>query len=114
MALSIDTVFVWVSDIDRSLPWYRGLGVEAGPRHGTWQAMVTEGGTRFGLHQGDRKRGEPTAALAFGVPDLEAEMERLAELGIDPMDAEVTDTGAARFITYGDPDGNEVQLLQRR
>ena len=24
------------------------------------------------------------------------------------------DTGAARFITYCDPDGNEIQLLERR
>lgn len=114
MAFTIDTVFVWVSDIDRSVTWYRELGVEAGPRHGTWQTMVTEGGTRFGLHQGERQRDEPTAAIAFGVPDLYAEMARLSEAGIDPADTEVTDTGAARFITYRDPDGNEVQLLQRR
>ncbi|HEY6627908.1 MAG TPA: VOC family protein [Acidimicrobiia bacterium] len=114
MSFNIDTVFVWVSDIDRSVPWYRDLGVEPGPRHGTWQAMATEGGARFGLHQGERQRGEPTAAVAFGVSDLDAEMQRLAALGIDPADAEVTDTGAARFITYRDPDGNEVQLLERR
>ncbi len=114
MTFTIDTVFVWVSDIDRSVPWYRSLGVEAGHRHGTWQAMMTEGGTRFGLHQGERERREPTAAIAFGVSDLDAEMKRLAALGIDPTDAEVTDSGAARFITYRDPDGNEVQLLERR
>lgn len=114
MTFTIDTVFVWVSDIDRSLPWYEDLGIEAGPRHGTWQALATAGGTRFGLHQGERGRGEPTAAVAFGVSDLDTEMERLAALGIEPADAEVTDTGAARFITYRDPDGNEVQLLERR
>ncbi|MDP9493650.1 MAG: VOC family protein [Actinomycetota bacterium] len=114
MSFTIDTVFVWVADIDRSVAWYRGFGIEAGPRHGTWQAMKTDGGTRFGLHQGERKRDEPTAAIAFGVTDLTAEMTRLADLGIAPVDAEVTDTGAARFTTYRDPDGNEVQLLERR
>jgi catechol 2,3-dioxygenase-like lactoylglutathione lyase family enzyme len=114
MSFNIDTVFVWVSDIERSVPWYRQLGVEPGSRHGTWQTMTTEGATRFGLHQGNRERGEPTAAVAFGVANLDTEMERLAALGIDPTDDEVTDTGAARFITYRDPDGNEVQLLERR
>ncbi len=96
------------------MPWYRDLGVDPGPRHGTWQSMTTEGATRFGLHQGERERGEPTAAVSFGVSSLDAEVERLAALGIHPVDAEVTDTGAARFITYRDPDGHEVQLLERR
>ncbi|HLE95407.1 MAG TPA: VOC family protein [Acidimicrobiia bacterium] len=114
MTFTIDTVFVWVTDLDRSVAWYREFGIEAGPRHGTWQTMTTDGTTRFGLHQGERQRDDPTAAIAFGVPDLEAEMSRLAGLGIDPVDSEVTDTGAARFITYRDPDGNEVQLLERR
>jgi catechol 2,3-dioxygenase-like lactoylglutathione lyase family enzyme len=114
MSFTIDTVFVWVADIERSVAWYRTFGIEAGSRHGTWQAMTTEGGTHFGLHQGERERADPTAAIAFRVPDLDDEMTRLADLGIEPVDAEVTDTGAARFITYRDPDGNEVQLLERR
>jgi catechol 2,3-dioxygenase-like lactoylglutathione lyase family enzyme len=113
MSFTIDTVFVWVSDIDRSVPWYQGFGIDVGPRHGAWQAMVTDGSTRFGLHQGEREKGDPTAAIAFGVPELDVEMRRLAAIGIEPVDAEVTDTGAARFITYCDPDGNEVQLLER-
>ena len=40
-------------------------------------------------------------------------MSRLAADGITPTDREVTDTGMARFTTYLDPDGNEVQLLER-
>ena len=114
MSFTIDTVFVWVADIDRSVAWYRTFGIEAGSRHGTWQGMTTEGETRFGLHQGERERESPTAAIAFGVADLDAEMTRLTDLGISPVDGEVTDTGAARFVTYRDPDGNEVQLLERR
>ncbi|HET7846578.1 MAG TPA: VOC family protein [Acidimicrobiia bacterium] len=114
MSFTIDTVFVWVADIDRAVAWYRMLGIEAGSRHGTWQAMTTDGRTSFGLHEGQRERADPTAAIAFGVADLDAEMTRLADLGINPVDDEVTDTGAARFITYRDPDGNEIQLLERR
>ena len=113
MAFSIDTVFLWVVDLDRAVEWYRRFGVEAGPRHGTWQGMITDGGARFGLHQGERQRGAPTAAVAFGVADLDAEMARLAADGINPNDREITDTGMARFTTYLDPDGNEVQLLER-
>lgn len=113
MALSVDTVFFWVTDLDRSVAWYRRLGIEAGPRYGAWQVMTVDGDARFGLHQGSRPAAVSTAGIAFGVDDLDAEMERLAADGITPSDPDVTDTGAARFTTYLDPEGNEVQLLQR-
>jgi predicted enzyme related to lactoylglutathione lyase len=50
--------------------------------------------------------------ISFRVPDLRAEIERLAGEGIAPID-EVTDSGTARFVTFADPDGNEIQLLER-
>jgi predicted enzyme related to lactoylglutathione lyase len=34
--------------------------------------------------------------------------------GIVATVPEITDTGAARFTTFTDPDGNEIQLLERR
>jgi catechol 2,3-dioxygenase-like lactoylglutathione lyase family enzyme len=113
MPAAIDTVFVWVTDLDRSVEWYRSLGIEPGARFGAWQAMVTDGETRFALHEGERPEGPPTAVIALAVADLDAEMGRLAGLGISPIDG-ITDTGAARFTTYADPDGNQIQLLERR
>jgi predicted enzyme related to lactoylglutathione lyase len=71
-----------------------------------------EGETRFALHQGIRPEGGSTAVISFRVPDLRAEIERLAGEGIAPID-EVTDSGTARFVTFADPDGNEIQLLER-
>jgi catechol 2,3-dioxygenase-like lactoylglutathione lyase family enzyme len=68
MSRSIDTVFVWVTDLDRAVDWYRRLGIEPGPRHGAWQAMDTGGATRFALHQGSRRDGPPTGGgLAINV-----------------------------------------------
>ena len=113
MPFAIDTVFLWVRDLDASLEWYRRFGIDAGPRFGSWQVMSVDGETRFGLHQGERIINGSTAGVAFGVADLDAEMRRLADEGITPTDREVTDTGTARFTTYLDPDGNEVQLLER-
>jgi predicted enzyme related to lactoylglutathione lyase len=46
------------------------------------------------------------------VASLETEIERVAGLGIVPIDG-ITDTGSARFITFADPDGNQIQLVQR-
>lgn len=112
MGLELDTVFVWVSDLERSIPWYRAVGLEPGARHGTWQEISVDGETRFALHQGDRPEGPPTAVPSFRVDDLAGYMERLAAVGIEPL-RPVTDTGVARFAAYADPDGNEIQFLER-
>lgn len=113
MAIQLDTVFTWVTDLETSLPWYQNLGLDPGARHGPWQEMVVAGQTRFALHQGSRPAGASTTVPSFQVADLESEIDRLAGLGIYPLEGGVTDTGAARFITYVDPDRNEVQLLER-
>lgn len=112
MGLQVDTVFIWVTDLDESLGWYRTIGFEAGHRYDTWQVMTVDGETRFALHQGIRSEGPSTAVVSFRVEDLAAEIARLGELGIEPMD-DVTDSGTARFVTFVDPDGNEIQLLER-
>ncbi len=113
MGLQVDTVFIWVTDLDDSLEWYRQLGFEPGPRFDTWQVMTVEGDTKFALHQGIRPEGPSTAVISFRVADLESEIARLSELGIEPRDEEVLDSGTVRWTTYVDPDGNEIRLAER-
>ena len=49
----VDTVFYWVTDIDRALEFYTGvLGIEPGPRHGDWQGLEIPGPVTFALHGG--------------------------------------------------------------
>ncbi|MGH3649270.1 MAG: VOC family protein [Acidimicrobiia bacterium] len=112
MSLKVDTVFIWVSDLDAAVDWYTTIGFETGSRYETWQVMDVDGDTRFALHQGIREEGPSTAVPSFRVADLEGEIERLAEHGIQPRE-EITDSGTARFTTFVDPDGNEIQLLER-
>lgn len=112
MALQVDTVFIWVTDLDDSLRWYRAIGFEPGPRYETWQVMNVDGETKFALQQGIREEGTSTAVISFRVADLEAEIARLAADGIEARDG-ITDTGTTRFTTFVDPDRNEIQLLER-
>lgn len=113
MTFSVDTVFVWVTDLAVAVDWYSRFGVKAGPAYGDWQTMDLEGETTFALHRGDRAPGSSTSGVAFRVKNLDDEMARLSLLGIEPTDEVITDTGVSRFITFRDPDGNDVQLLQR-
>lgn len=113
MAFAVDTVFVWVTDIVESVEWYTRFGVKPGASYGDWQTMEVTGATAFALHRGERPQGSSTAGIAFRVDDLDAEIARLAGLAIEPWDEEITETGVARFTTFRDPDGNDVQLLER-
>ncbi len=112
MALRVDTVFVKVADLTRSVNWYRRFGIEPGPRYDDWQTMNVDGETSFALHRWDPMPAPAKTVIAFRVDDLDAAVTRLAAEGIEPID-EATDIGVARFITFADPDGNEVQLLER-
>lgn len=113
MTFQLDTVFVWVTDMERAVDWYAKFGIGAGDRYGAWQNMRLGGDTRFALHQGERSSGPSTSVPSFRVGDLDAEIRRLENLGIEPTDPEITDTGVARFTTFTDPDGNQIQLLER-
>ena len=113
MSVQLDTVFVWVNDVEASLGFYEALGIPAGTRFGAWQNMRVDGQTRFALHEGERPSGRSTSVPSFLVADLDGEIARLGDLGIHPIDQEITDTGMARFTTFADPDGNELQLIQR-
>jgi catechol 2,3-dioxygenase-like lactoylglutathione lyase family enzyme len=113
MAPQVDTVFVWVTNIDASVEWYAKLRIASGPRYEAWQTMEVDGETMFALHEGDRPDGRATGAVAFRVDDLDTELVRLARLGIEPTDDEITDTGVVRFTTFHDPDDNDIQLLER-
>ncbi len=109
----LDTAFFWVSDLERSVAWYRRvLGVEPGSRYGGWQVLTSDGPT-FALHQGRGDHPSVNAVLAFSVEDLDAAIAALSGNGVTPLD-QVTDTGVARFVTIEDPDGNHLQLIERR
>ena len=111
---TLDTVFLWVSDLDRSVEWYRDrLGIRPGPRHGDWQVMVIDGDVTFALHRSPEEvTPSRSAVLGFRVDDLPTATEDLAASGVEPVDQTVTDTGFKRFRTFADPDGHLIQLIE--
>jgi predicted enzyme related to lactoylglutathione lyase len=109
----IDSVFVWVSDLEASVPFYRDvIGVQEGPRYGVWQRMEVSEGSGFALHEGPAPAGGQRAVVVFRVADLDAEIARLGGLGHVPVD-EITENGFDRFCTFADPDGTHIQLIER-
>ena len=122
---TITHVALTVSDLDRSVPWYRSLfGTEpvldedTGPfRHVVWAV----GQTLVGLHQFPDGRTEPFDERRVGLDHLafacanRSELEqwetKLGELGID--NGGIVDASYGSGLSFRDPDNIALEFFAR-
>jgi predicted enzyme related to lactoylglutathione lyase len=108
----LNVVYLYVSEIERSVGFYRDLlGI---PLEGDddWQE-ASLGGTRFALHRTHEGVGEPssgTVHVNLEVADLDAATERLRAAGVEVEETMREEWGAAAKVL--DPDGYELFLFQ--
>jgi lactoylglutathione lyase len=109
---ALNVVYLYVSDMERSLAFHRDLlGI---PLRGDddWQE-ASLGGTRFALHrthEGVDELSAGTIHVSFEVRDLAEASERLRASGIEAKEAVRGDWGAAAEVT--DPDGYGIFLFE--
>jgi catechol 2,3-dioxygenase-like lactoylglutathione lyase family enzyme len=112
MTLPVDHVWFWVADMDRAVAFYtEALGLELVHRHGDEWTELAAGPIRLALHGGggDRAHG---GTVVFEVDDLDSTRFALELRGVT-SDGPVGEVeGRARFATFHDPDGNDLQLLE--
>jgi len=109
----VEHVWFWVSDMDRAIAFYtEALGLALVRRHGNEWAELDAGSVRIALHGGANDERAPGGTVVFEVEDLDAArftMEsRGAVFGEHVGEAE----GLARFVSFTDPDGNRMQLIE--
>jgi len=108
----LNVVYLYVSDMERALAFYRdllGIPLE-GDAH--WQEAQL-GATRFALHLAHEGVGElssGTVHVDFEVADLEAATERLRAAGVDVAETMRDEWGAAAEVT--DADGYRIYLFE--
>jgi predicted enzyme related to lactoylglutathione lyase len=108
----LDVVYLYVSEMGRSVAFYRDLlGI---PLEGDddWQE-ATLGTTRFALHRAHEGIGTLSAGtihISLGVADLDAATERLLAAGVEAQETMRDEWGIAARIV--DPDGYELYLFQ--
>jgi predicted enzyme related to lactoylglutathione lyase len=108
----INVVYLYVSDMERSLAFYRdllGIPLEG---DGDWQEARL-GETRFALHLAHEGVGELSAGtihLNLEVADVDNAAERLRAAGIEVQETMRDEWGAAVEIV--DPDGYRLYLFQ--
>ena len=110
----ISVVYLYVSDMEGSLAFYRdllGIPLE-GDEH--WAETTFPGGTRFALHaahEGVGKLSSGTVQVDFAVDDADAAAELLRERGVEVRETMRDEWGTA--VEVVDPDGYAINLFQR-
>jgi catechol 2,3-dioxygenase-like lactoylglutathione lyase family enzyme len=111
------TAALGVSDIDRSIAWYRDvLGFEVIYKLDDWgwaelRSPIAE--VNVGIGQTEEVEPRGGATLTFGVADIDAARGHLEahDVRFDGETSEVP--GMVRLATFYDPDGNSFMLAQR-
>ena len=118
----IDYAMVTVSDMDRSVRFYRdALGLKLRFQSSEWTEFDT-GTTTLALHGGGKpqaRQGQDTehaagvASLGLNVADIDAAYRTLKERGvIFVMDPTVREGERIRLAVFVDPDGLPISIAQ--
>lgn len=105
------TVGLPVTDLERSVEWYRRTfeldDPDLEPAEGIVEFRV--GGIWLQLGRADSAVAGAATVVRFGVQDVAAERARLAGLGIPVGDLDRVD-GILEYFDFTDPDGNRLSL----
>ena len=108
------TISVNVSDLQRSIDWYReALGFEVEYRLDDigWAELTTPfGAVNIGLSQTEVQQAGGTVPT-FGVTDIEAGRHHLESLGVK-LDEIFDVQGMVKLMGFYDPDGNPWMLAE--
>src|SRR3954451_278185 len=105
-----------VSDIDRSIAWYRdvlGFTLLYKLDEAAWCEMSTGvARVNVGLGENIERGGRGGATLTFGVRGIDAARAELIASGVR-LDGDIRDIPSlARLLTFSDPDDNALMFYQ--
>jgi predicted enzyme related to lactoylglutathione lyase/ADP-ribose pyrophosphatase YjhB (NUDIX family) len=111
----IDVVYLYVSDLERSIRFYRdtlGLELERHAHNPAWAEARLENGVRFALHEAGSHVPElssGTIEVSLRVEDVDAACEALSAAGADV--GEVMRESWGTLCRFTDPDGYRLGLF---
>jgi catechol 2,3-dioxygenase-like lactoylglutathione lyase family enzyme len=108
-----DLVYFFVSDMDRSVAFYRDvMELELGERSGEDWSQLGAGPIQVGLHGAGSGPVRPGGTLAFTVTDLDAAKLKLTSRGVVIGHEGGGEGLGPRFVEFNDPDGNVLALFE--
>lgn len=124
MAIRLGYAILFVSDLDRSVEFYRdAIGLELRFAAQAYAEFVTEG-SKFALFPRSELYGLigrhapsdpvpwPQGEVAFFVDDVDSEYQRLQALNVAVLSAPTDRPWGERTLHIADPDGNVIELTQ--
>ena len=117
MVTQIDHIEIIVQHFDEYVAMFRALGFQELKRtkhHGDSIEFQLPGPNQpiFELHRVSGEENIGVNHIAFQVPDVEAERERLRSHGVE-FRGEILDSGVCHQAVFTDPDGNALTLHHR-
>lgn len=118
MIRDLDMVLLFTTDVDRAVAWYTDiLGLTLRARHGDFVVFET-GGTPLALHGGANASAAAAAAQSTSAtPVLRVDDYAAAKAALEAKGCVFTfenSTPHAVFGSFSDPDGNALQIIERR
>ena len=124
MIIGVDVVFIHVKNPEKMTKWYQeklGLKIDHKTSYLGWQEFTLKNErptTRFALHS---VRPDPSQVeqqpivISFKVSNIKTAVEELEKKGIEFFGEEkIFDVGTTLVATFKDPEGNFLQLSQRK
>lgn len=115
IARGIDIVYLYVTDLGRTLAFYESAFGLPFTRHGDdWAECTLGDGVRLGFHlahEGAWPQTPGTVMVDLRVDDLGAALARLRGMGARCDEPQDVPTG--RFFAFLDPDGYRLQVIEK-
>jgi len=118
MIKGLSAVSVWSADLNNLLPFYRDvLGLKVSIQSPRFVVLGEAGGPSVGLGTHSDVRGQNADParhmIGLATDDLAGDYRRLKAAGAEFVEAP-TDYDTVSIATLKDPEGNLIQLIQRR
>ena len=124
MIIGVDVVFIHVKNPEKMAKWYQeklGLVIDHKTLNLGWQEFKMDderSPTRFALDYGGPNLSlveQQPIVISFKVTNIVEVVEKLEKKGIEFFGVEkIFDVGPALVATFKDPEGNFLQLSQRK
>lgn len=108
---------VWSEDLNNLLPFYRDvLGLKVGEQSPEFVMFGSMDQPSVGLGTHSEVKGKNSDGarhmVGFESDDLEGDVKRLKEVGVEFIEEPTDYDGGMRMATLKDPEGNYIQIAQ--